>query len=492
MGAWLNGRLTRIVVLLVALESAAMIALQYRQHVNYGTYGYDVGLYDQATWLLGRGPFSSPFLTSRGLPVWGHHVNPILIALSPLTRLGAGVMWFSSMQTILVFLGAVPVAWLTRSKTGSAEAGLAMAVVYLLYPANIFFAFFYFHPEVLAPLPMLLMAWFAHRRRFVPMWLSAVLALACREEVSIAIGGFGVVLLVEALRNRDCRLALHALAVAAVSGAWFIICARIIIPGALGGQPFYLGTFYGRYGDSYGEIAKNLLTDPALSRGLISSGHRSTFLVDLLAPLGFLPLLGVPVLMSAGPLLGLLMSSNEHSQSIQSHYPAILIAGIFLGAIEAVRWLWPRRVGRVALTVMVALSVGTSILRSPAPWSVNRIWKTAEPRRDVFDRAIRMIPDDASVSAMGNLVPHLSHRSAIYQFPNPIVRWFYGEFALGDPSGTEAPQARNGSSVDWILVERGALGRFESDFDLLIQDRTFEVVFEEDGVMLARRVAGDR
>jgi uncharacterized membrane protein len=486
--AWLAKRLTMVVLALVGIESAVMIWLQYRQHVNYGTYGYDVGLYDQATWLLGQGPFSSPFLTSRGLPVWGHHVNPILIALSPLTRLGAGVLFLSGLQTIAVFLGALPVAWLTRSKTGSAEAGLGLAIVYLLYPANIFFAFSYFHPELLAPLPMLLMAWFAHQRRLKPMWVAAVVALSCREEVSVAIAAYALVLLLGALRRRDRVLIVNAALLIGVSAAWFLICNKVIIPGALGGEPFYLGTFYGKYGSSYGEIARNLVSDPSLARGLVTDGNRSSFILDLFGPLLFLPMLGLPVIMVIGPLTGLLMSSSPQSHSIQSHYPAILIAGLFLATIEVVRRQWPRRWGRGLVIALLLSSFGASITRSAAPWSVSSfVWKSKEPRRATLDEAVALIPADARVSAMGNIMPHLSHRRVVYQFPNPMERYFYGEFALEDPAGAHGPTARFPEPVDWIIVQRSGLRSFAYVIERAIQDGTFEVVFDRDDVLVVRR-----
>ena len=489
---WLGRRLTAVVLVMATIESAVMIWLQYRQHVNYGTYGYDVGLYDQATWLLGQGPFSSPFLTSRGLPVWGHHVNPILIALSPLTRLGAGAMFFSALQTVVVFLGALPIAWLTRSKTGSAAAGLALAVVYLLYPANIFFAFFYFHPELLAPLPMLLMAWFAHQRRFRFMWLCAVIALACREEVSVVVAAFGLVLAVGAMRRRDRSLIVHATCLCLVAAAWFVICTKLIIPGAVGGEPFYLGTFYGKYGSSYGDIARNLVSDPALAGGLVTDGNRGTFLLDLFGPLLFLPVFSLPVVMVIGPLMGLLMSSNPQSQSIQSHYSALLIAGLFLATVEVVRAHWSRRWGRGLVVALVLSSIGASIVRSPAPWSLNRlIWKSEESHRVALDRAVALIPNDARVSAMGNIVPHLSHRSVIYQFPNPLERYFYGEFALEDPTAQLARPAHFPATVDWIIVQRSGLRSFAWVADRAVADGDFEIVFDADDVLVLRSTRRD-
>jgi uncharacterized membrane protein len=44
-------------------------------------------------------------------------------------------------------------------------------------------------------------------------------------------------------------------------------------------------------------------------------------------------------------------------------------------------------------------------------------WPTATAHSDLANTVVAMIPADASVSAQNTLVPHLSHRRSIYQYP---------------------------------------------------------------------------
>jgi hypothetical protein len=46
--------------------------LVWLRHSHYGTFDYDLGMYDQAVWLLSRG---RGFMTVRGMQVFGHHAN---------------------------------------------------------------------------------------------------------------------------------------------------------------------------------------------------------------------------------------------------------------------------------------------------------------------------------------------------------------------------------------------------------------------------------
>ena len=48
---------------------------------NFGTWSYDMGIYDQGFWLVSQG--GSSFMTVRGLDFWAHHVNPIAFVFAP-------------------------------------------------------------------------------------------------------------------------------------------------------------------------------------------------------------------------------------------------------------------------------------------------------------------------------------------------------------------------------------------------------------------------
>ena len=60
------------------------------------------------------------------------------------------------------------------------------------------------------------------------------------------------------------------------------------------------------------------------------------------------------------------------------------------------------------------------------------------------------MPDDASVTATYGLLPHLSHREQIYDWPNPFVMSYWGnddEYRLPDPS-----------TIEYIVVDRQQVG----------------------------------
>ncbi|HEY8557183.1 MAG TPA: DUF2079 domain-containing protein, partial [Actinomycetes bacterium] len=102
----LPGAPAAAVAALIAVYVGTFGTLTLAQQANFGTFGYDMGLYDQGIWLLSR--FKDPFVTIRGLHFFEHHVNLITLAFVPAYWLGAGPHFLYLVETIWMALGAVP------------------------------------------------------------------------------------------------------------------------------------------------------------------------------------------------------------------------------------------------------------------------------------------------------------------------------------------------------------------------------------------------
>ena len=77
-------RLRLSVAALVAMMTAYVVVFgrfTSIQHSNFGTFGFDMGIFDQGIWLLSR--FREPFVTVRGLNYFGNHSNYTTLAFVP-------------------------------------------------------------------------------------------------------------------------------------------------------------------------------------------------------------------------------------------------------------------------------------------------------------------------------------------------------------------------------------------------------------------------
>ena len=102
---------------LVTVYIVVFGTLTWRQQSNYGTFGFDMGVYDQDVWLLSR--FKTPFSTIRGLPTFGLHVNFILVLFVPAYWLGAGPHFLFAIETLWLAAGAIPIWLLGRDRFGN-------------------------------------------------------------------------------------------------------------------------------------------------------------------------------------------------------------------------------------------------------------------------------------------------------------------------------------------------------------------------------------
>jgi len=112
----------------LTLAAAFMFAVVFgnlgvQNHRNFGTWSYDMGIYDQAIWLMSRG---QSFMSVRGMNVWGHHFNPVLLLFAPFYWFGAGPEFLYVVQACALAAAAVPIYLIARDKFKTPVDGSAL------------------------------------------------------------------------------------------------------------------------------------------------------------------------------------------------------------------------------------------------------------------------------------------------------------------------------------------------------------------------------
>jgi uncharacterized membrane protein len=454
-------------------------------HQNFGSFSYDMGIYDQGFWLVSRGGQS--FVTVRGLEFWGHHVNLVVVLFAPFYWLGAGPSFLYVAQAFALGLGALPVYLIARDRFSRPWVGLAFAAAYLMYAPIQWISRWDFHPEALVVTPFLFAWYFARRRSWGWYFVAVALALSTREDTALAVFVLGIVLLVLNWRSDDRRDRHMALATMALGVVWYATCTQLVIPYFNDGrQPFYLESFYGSYGGSIPEIVTNIVRHPDHVASDATQPDRVRFYRDLVLPFGGLPLAAPLELLMAGPqMLANVIGANPYARMIRYQYTAVMVAPIVIASIEGARLLWRYRVVQLLLIPWLLLwAYGTNVAWSPSPVGAGySAWVTENPRVSALQAAVAMVPDDASVSATYALLPHLAHREKIYDWPNPFEAANWGNndrHRLPDPS-----------TIDYLVIDRQGLSpNGQTLLADLIDGDPFKIVFDRDDVVVARRVHG--
>lgn len=462
----------------VVIWIATFAFLVVRRHDRFWDIDFDMGIHDQAIWLLARG---RGFVTVRGLQAFGHHATPGYFLLAPASWLGAGPNFLNVMQVTVLALGAFPVYLIARARGVSPWASAALGTAFLLHPALQFFAWELFHPEVIAITPLLCAYLCATRRswRWFAVWV--VLAVAWKEDVALAVIVLGLII---AWRG-DRRVGLTTAGLALV---WFVAMTFIVMPAINGGALQSEGIYSGVGGSASG-ILDTALSDPGRITARVFGSESGNFAWKLLLPFGLVPLLAPVVLLVGAPQFVLdVISDVPWTRTITFHYAVLPLTAITIAMVEGVAFLGRRggQLVRVAApAAVVACSVYGTIAWGPSPVGAEyrKGWwpPVVDARLAAKRAAIDAVPEGASVSASYTLVPHLTHRAEIYSFPNP---WRPANWGVpGSPS-------RSPKRVDWIVIDRQILGREQGLLARILSRGNFKVVLDRDDLIVARRVHG--
>jgi uncharacterized membrane protein len=476
------------VLLLVTLWWIATFSqLVWRRHDRFGSFAFDMGIYDQGVWLLGHGRM---FDTVRGLPILGHHVNLNLLLLAPFSRLGAGPAFLNIFQVVSLGLGAVPLWLLARHRFRSGWIALVFPVAYLAHPSVQSFAWELFHPDVLAITP-LFAAWYCLviRRRAAAIAFLAY-AAAWKEDVALFIVVLGVVLAVRDGRRRRPGGWRFGAGVAVAGVVWFVVATRVILPGLNHVGPFY-DEFFGDLGDSPTEIAETAVTDPGKVLDKFDEADWDHYVRGIVGPFGYTPLAAPAIAVLGLPQLGINLLANQYFvYDLRYHYVALPLTAAALASVEGVAWLarrgrrHGRAVARVCAAVVLVSALGATHAKGLTQFGArydDGYWPADhDPRRVVYEEALALIPDGVTVSASSRFLTHLTHRPETYFFPNPWQTRYWG---------VHGEDPRDGGSVDWLAIDRRQLEQPGPDGALLddLVSREFEIVYAREDVVVARR-----
>jgi uncharacterized membrane protein len=466
---------------MIVLYGIVFIRLTWMQQSHYGTFDYDMGVFDQEIWLAAH--HLNPFITIRGLNMWANHVNPIIYLLVPFYWLGAGPHFLYLVQTLAFALSSIPLWLLARDRFGDPWLALTVPVAWLLYPAVEWMTKWPFQPEYLGVPGLLFAYWFADRGRWRWYGLCVVLVLATKEDAALPMIALGILLAFRHHRRAGLLTAAGAL-------AWFLLCVEVIIPSASPTAAPFFAYQFSSLGNSMGQILYNAVRHPSRILSPAFSQDRYQYYSQLLVPVAGIALLAPATLFLAIPTLLVNVTDNQgYTHDIKYQYGAFVAAGIFLAVVEAVGRVRHLGLRRLMLGMVCACALASNVAWSPSRLNNqlyhSGIWAlTSDAQMGTLDQMVHMVPAGAGVSATFNVVPHLSHRDQIYTFPNPWMRSYYGT------SATEPPEYP--SSVQYLVVVTTGISPANQ---LELQSLTkpggpFRIVLDQNEAVLAKRVRG--
>jgi len=393
----------RFLTLLVGTSTLILFLASMLRHALHQSNLFDLGIFDQAVYLLSHG--LAPMSTTMGFHILGDHSAFILYPLSVLYAIFPHVGWLFFTQAVGLSLSAIPVFRIALHTGLSHAWARTLALSTLLYPSLFNTNLFDFHPEVIA-LPGLLWAcWAALAGRTAPLIIAVLIALSCKEVVSLTVLAMGAWLFLIGKKGYGTLLA-------GMGAAWFVFSTRFVIPTFSGGGPAAMRR-YPYLGETMGEMVRNVFLHPELILGRIFSPEAIGYYLLLLCPL--LIALHIKEWKAVVPALPMLLLNvlavNQTQRDLIHQYTLLIFPFLLIAAAYSIkrldgkrRWLSPRVLTAWSLVAFLALAkVGY----------FGSIYLSHLSNRESVLRAIALIDDQASVLTTSNLAAQLSQRPVI-------------------------------------------------------------------------------
>jgi uncharacterized membrane protein len=393
---------------------------------GYGTFGYDMGIFDQGVWLLSR--FHAPFVTVMGRDLFGDHTSFVLLLAVPLYWIDPAPQALLVLQTLLLAGAAVPVYLTGRRLLRHDLLAAVLAGAYLANPALQDGNLEQFHPEAFLTfgIATALYATVVRRRRL--LWVAIGLCLLTKEDAALLVVPLGVWI---AFRRRP-RLGIGIVAVAAAAMAF---AYEVVIRSLLGTTGFYADRI--PFGGLRGTIDV-LFTHPGRFWSYIRSGGRPFYLWQLGCSTGWVWLLSPE--MAAIAVLTVAentISRFSYMHQIEYHYSLAIVPVLAIGTVWAVSRLATPNRRRLAAGLAAAAALTSGTLWGLVPWSSNPYpYVVGDAAAAQINAVAEDIPAGAVLSAENRYVPHVDHRVRCYQWPTPFSAQDWG---LNTETGRRLP-----------------------------------------------------
>lgn len=337
------------------------------------------------------------------------HFSPIYYVLLPFYCL------FPTPETLLigcaavVATGIIPLVLLCRKYKLSAICCVAFSVIYMLYPGFLGGLFYPIHENCFLVTLLLWFFYFVEKDLSFPASIFAFLTMTVKEDAPVYIA-IAAIYFIVANKSRVLNLFILAFSI-----LYFLIVTEYM---RLFGEGIMDDMRYGDYIYDDGgllTVVKSLIQNPAFAIKQIFKVEKIIFILQMMAPLCFLPLFirkpGKLVLLIPLILINLL-SNYPYQADIGFQYN--FGSGAFLIYLAITNYA---ELGKNRSKILLCALLSSLILftgNSHGKFKYYETYKDYAQTRKIISEALTLVPEDATVAASTFYVPVLSQRDEIY------------------------------------------------------------------------------
>lgn len=421
----------------------------------------DSVMYEEHLWNVLHGKGFRSYL-DPGLFL-GEHIQVIHLALLPLYAIWPSHLLLELFESLVLAAGAIPIFWMARRWAGSSRAGVCLAVAYLLYSPlqflDIAIDLKTFRPICFGLTAILFALDQLERGRIKTTVALFVFALLAKEDFPLILAPLGCWIAAQPFLNNgrtdeeggrllpefmtSQKIAWkYGIGLAVASVGYLLLVMRVLIPFFREGADPHYARYFGKFGNSMGEIILGMLSQPSLVIEELVTVSSLSYLLALLLPLAFLPLLSPVRFGVAVPILGLLCLNEIVKSDPQPHhhFHAPVVPVLFWAAAHSLakfrhdsksrlrafvdRFLSRDRLFMPAFALALCCAIGSVVGMSPLSikfWDSGSFFywgKLYVPteRAENFASVLEQIPPEARVASTDFVHPRFTHHARSYDY----------------------------------------------------------------------------
>lgn len=394
-----------MLVLMTAYIGAACIV----KYNNYNVYGYDHGIFAQMFHNMKEtGQMVTTYERNELMSHFKVHFSPIFYLLLPLYMIFPSSKALLIINGFIIISGIVPLMFLCKRFKLSDISTLLFCVCYAIYPTFIGNGLWGLHENAfLAPL-ILWLFYFSEKDCTIGAVIFAVLLLCVKEDAAmyLAIIALYYIFSGKSLARNFILLALSLLCFGVVT----MLMQKYGL-GVMSDSRF--GNYIGKDGSLF-TLIRSVIENPAFTLSQVFTQEKLLFLLQMFAPLCFLPLMGkkpARLILLIPMLLINLMTRYSYGYDIYFQYTLGSAAILFYLSVAAYSEMGEKRKKTLICATLCSTVMACSTYLSPG-----YLGRTddVKQRNEEIKQALSVIPDDASVAATDSPAGNLTERDELY------------------------------------------------------------------------------
>lgn len=394
-----------MLVLMTAYIGAACIV----KYNNYNVYGYDHGIFAQMFHNMKEtGQMVTTYERNELMSHFKVHFSPIFYLLLPLYMIFPSSQALLIINGFIIISGIVPLMFLCKRFKLSNIATLLFCICYAIYPTFIGNGLWGLHENAfLAPL-ILWLFYFSEKDCTLGAVIFAVLLLCVKEDAAMYLAIIALYYIVsgKSLARNFILLALSLLCFGVVT----MLMQKYGL-GVMSDSRF--GNYIGKDGSLF-TLIRSVIENPAFTLSQVFTQEKLLFLLQMFAPLCFLPLMGkkpARLILLIPMLLIDLMTRYSYGYDIYFQYTLGSAAILFYLSVAAYSEMGEKRKKTLICATLCSTVMACSTYLSPG-----YLGRTddVKQRNEEIKQALSVIPDDASVAATDSPAGNLTERDELY------------------------------------------------------------------------------